>query len=835
MNSAAIVPKSLLSSPTSSTLLSNGSSNASNQNAPSSTITSGSSPKIGFSGSPTSPSSSGFTYEGRVRVFGLDNNHPSNVRSLTKPDDTNGFGSSSRSLFSPARNLSLSVAVASLDNRSPDKQLLGHPIFGSSTTNGNGVNKNLMTTPPPSTSASLERLQEICEKNISTIGPTTEDLLDRSISENSSQGPKVFNCHLCTYTSLSREDYNSHVNGHYEFRCQKCEFMTKEEDEYRSHLKNEHDLTPEELEDEQGVRVPKVNSQGKVKTFRCKQCEFVSVTKEEFWEHTKDHIKPEKMLNCPKCSFVTEYKHHLEYHLRNHYGNKPFQCPSCSYSCVNKSMLNSHMKSHINIYQYRCADCTYATKYCHSLKLHLRKYGHKPSMVLNPDGTPNPLPIIDVYGTRRGPKIKRDDAQLHQLAIMSAGKHNHNNKASRGPSTSPTSNSGVPFTDLPQMQSNLFSKTNLRYSSQEPEDQEEDEIMKVPENKLKCEICSFETLIPDILENHMMLHEIKEEETKSSYMDIEEAPKKPTKNGKSRKKSQDTSSLSDKVESPAALEYFEYLKRVAPLFASQSSSLSKSTAVSADSNGTFLNYVALNNTQKLKNIKTEDSVTKPTLSTSSETVTSATAAVTPTLPPSTELFSRWYLENMIKRFQNNSSAEKTPDESDETDSCALDLSHTPELDQTGSPAATGSCSGSTAAGSSSSGNVQSGSSVAAVTTNGNSANSATGKSRRKGKAFKIKRKDSSATNDDEPHSVQTDEGSRKSPESISTTTSNTLSGNFICKHCEMAFTSQEMYELHDSFHGDEEGNKNPFQCKACGEVCEGQIQFNMHIAKKAHD
>ena len=65
------------------------------------------------------------------------------------------------------------------------------------------------------------------------------------------------------------------------------------------------------------------------------------------------HIKPEKMLNCPKCPFVTEYKHHLEYHLRNHFGSKPFKCPNCSYTCVNKSMLNSHMKSHTNIYQYR--------------------------------------------------------------------------------------------------------------------------------------------------------------------------------------------------------------------------------------------------------------------------------------------------------------------------------------------------------------------------------------------------------------------------------------------------------------------------------------------------
>lgn len=156
--------------------------------------------------------------------------------------------------------------------------------------------------------------------------------------------------------------------------------------------------------DEQSLRVPKMNSHGKIKTFKCKQCDFVAITKLKFWEHSKIHIKADKLLTCHKCPFVTEYKHHLEYHLNNHFGSKPFKCGKCSYSCVNKSMLNSHMKSHSNIYPYRCADCTYASKYLHSLKLHLRKYSHKPAPVLNPDGTPNPLPIIDVYGTRRGPK-----------------------------------------------------------------------------------------------------------------------------------------------------------------------------------------------------------------------------------------------------------------------------------------------------------------------------------------------------------------------------------------------------------------------------------------------
>ncbi|XP_077293808.1 zinc finger protein hunchback [Arctopsyche grandis] len=169
-----------------------------------------------------------------------------------------------------------------------------------------------------------------------------------------------------------------------------------------------------ENEDDPGVRIPTVNSHGKVKTFKCKQCEFIAVTKLDFWEHTKNHIKPERMLNCPKCPFVTEYKHHLEYHMRNHFGSKPFQCSQCPYSCVNKSMLNSHLKSHSNVYQYRCADCNYATKYCHSLKLHLRKYHHQPAMVLNQDGTPNPLPIIDVYGTRRGPKQRQSKHQQQQ-------------------------------------------------------------------------------------------------------------------------------------------------------------------------------------------------------------------------------------------------------------------------------------------------------------------------------------------------------------------------------------------------------------------------------------
>lgn len=157
------------------------------------------------------------------------------------------------------------------------------------------------------------------------------------------------------------------------------------------------------------------------KPLKCKRCPFLCHNKEEFWDHIRTHIPASKLLTCPSCNFVTEFKHHLEFHLNNHAGIKPFACDQCSYKCNNKSMLSSHKKSHSSIYQYRCMDCTYASKYCHQLKQHLKRYMHNPAKVLNPDGSENPLQLIDVYGTKRGPKSK----PLDQLPLQQQPPQNH--------------------------------------------------------------------------------------------------------------------------------------------------------------------------------------------------------------------------------------------------------------------------------------------------------------------------------------------------------------------------------------------------------------------------
>ncbi|KAA3680569.1 uncharacterized protein DEA37_0007921 [Paragonimus westermani] len=212
----------------------------------------------------------------------------------------------------------------------------------------------------------------------------------------------LFFCHLCEFTGCSRQEFQDHLRSHYDYKCMKCDYTSRTEGRLKRHLKDFHsEIPPENFS---GKAIKPIRS----KLQRCKQCDFMTETKDEFWRHLRVHIKEDKRLECNLCCFVTEYKHHLEYHMRNHMGSKPYKCPKCNYECVNKSMLNSHMKSHSNVYPYRCANCHYATKYCHSLKLHLAKNGHKPAVVLNADGS---LPSYDntseLMSLRRGPNIRQ--------------------------------------------------------------------------------------------------------------------------------------------------------------------------------------------------------------------------------------------------------------------------------------------------------------------------------------------------------------------------------------------------------------------------------------------
>ena len=209
-------------------------------------------------------------------------------------------------------------------------------------------------------------------------------------------------CPLC-FKQVPMSDFTKHLEAHKKMHsCPICHFSTDSEiqlAEHRCVFQQAPEGSPPPATD---------NKKGKSRKNICKICKLECPDKVEYYSHLRTHISADKLLACTECPFVTQYKHHFEYHIKNHKGKKDFKCNICEYQCVNKSMLNSHMKSHSNFYSFRCDDCNYEAKYMHALKMHCRKHNHKPHPVLNPDGTINPFPIVDVWGTRRGPKIKRD-------------------------------------------------------------------------------------------------------------------------------------------------------------------------------------------------------------------------------------------------------------------------------------------------------------------------------------------------------------------------------------------------------------------------------------------
>ncbi|GAV04395.1 hypothetical protein RvY_14679 [Ramazzottius varieornatus] len=255
-------------------------------------------------------------------------------------------------------------------------------------------------------------------------GSSRSDELSGMLPDEVAPG-QLLCCEFCNFTNTSRFHFNSHMNTHCVHRCYipDCNYSTRTEGRLRRHVKNHHASDPndgetsmddgkgrgkknsDDVDDQGNQSLTKANATpAKQKSWRCKQCaDFIATNKNDYYDHQRTHIKVEKLLSCPLdgCRFVTEYKHHLEYHVRNHQGSKPFKCsqPNCTYTCVNKSMLNSHMKSHSSHYQFQC-DCGYVTKYCHSLKLHLKKYKHTAKNVgseasqLSMAGSPQPPQIL---------------------------------------------------------------------------------------------------------------------------------------------------------------------------------------------------------------------------------------------------------------------------------------------------------------------------------------------------------------------------------------------------------------------------------------------------------
>lgn len=401
-------------------------------------------------------------------------------------------------------------------------------------------------------------------QNTASMGPMGMELQ----GQMSSQHGNVYTCHICRFSSTSKFHFNSHMNTHTDHKCKYCDYTSRTVGRLKRHMNDfhTHDDEPEhpsnanqESQDSSGhMSQPpspdeslalmdqldsvvsgvadggvgggmKSGSSSKPKTYRCKQCSYMATSKNEFWDHQRSHIKGDRVLSCPRCSFVTEYKHHLEYHLRNHFGSKPFKCTKCNYSCVNKSMLNSHMKSHSNFYQYRCMDCTYATKYCHSLKLHLRKYGHTPATVVNQDGTAVENIVLDSFGNRRSSKVKKNGESTTPTSQPISSLLPSMTSPTVSGANSLSNASLAPFVDLLKQQQEFAAMVTsiATLGAQLPtvpgfmtknEMNDQDDNLYPPSQVLRCNFCSFHTSEgKENLTAHMMKHIMENKELCRMY------------------------------------------------------------------------------------------------------------------------------------------------------------------------------------------------------------------------------------------------------------------------------------------------------------------------------
>lgn len=183
---------------------------------------------------------------------------------------------------------------------------------------------------------------------------------------------------------------------------------------------------------EPGWSVPKIDKKGEVCMIKCRDCDSKFETKVEMWTHLrKQHIEPAKLVTCTMqfCAFVTDVKHHLQYHVCLHTGERNFGCDQCPYRCINKAMLKSHKKSHSPNYDYYCADCPSRSKFHHAIKQHLEETGHRQGLTYDEDGNLCDK-IIDVYGKRRGPRKatkKKSDTTVEPVAAIPAQVEHDNN------------------------------------------------------------------------------------------------------------------------------------------------------------------------------------------------------------------------------------------------------------------------------------------------------------------------------------------------------------------------------------------------------------------------
>lgn len=502
----------------------------------------------------------------------------------------------------------------------------------------------------------------------------------------------------------------------------------------------------------------------------------------------------------------------------------------------------------------------YATKYCHSLKLHLRKYGHKPAMVLNNDGSPNALPPMDMFGgnggsgggaggggskRQKGGSSRKEDMfpptllpqfpnlppnfmqmQLQHLQNQFGAGHHHRPMP-------PFRLDDPAASKFAAHKINEASNGNGLLATAVPGGGHHPPGL-LPEEQMRCDKCEFSTVSKEVFRNHLLLHANTE---RGALHHLLTSPLQHHHAAAAAKRS-----FSELNKSGEDLSYSPRRMRStsppsSPFGGARSAEKSESPTSSHSAFPPQLNY--FNKLAMAGNPLLPGLVPHPALralieerhkdSLSSSGGTPDSHRETPDsssrgdgsgggapLPPNkrhkADIFASLYASRMSEAASSSEKAESPPANG------ALDLSKETVVIGGGSHG--------------SSSDVDSGSNPRSHSSSPALSSSTTGKSRRKGKAFKISR----MTDRDSE-----EEGGSQSPGSSmpglmpvsgngAASPAKSFAEDATCKFCGIAFENVVMYRSHMDYHGFED----PFKCNQCGEQTDDALAFFIHIARREH-
>ncbi|XP_053194163.1 transcription factor E4F1 [Scomber japonicus] len=100
--------------------------------------------------------------------------------------------------------------------------------------------------------------------------------------------------------------------------------------------------------------------------------EFVEMEAEESGDG--DDQSCTKLYTCPHCSRSFKGLNYFRFHVKGHFGYKPFKCTLCQREFLSGYLLKKHMELHVSERRYKCGECGKLYKTIGHVREHMRAH-----------------------------------------------------------------------------------------------------------------------------------------------------------------------------------------------------------------------------------------------------------------------------------------------------------------------------------------------------------------------------------------------------------------------------------------------------------------------------